>query len=223
VATGAAPETLLDSYEAERRPVAQAIVSSGDNAEARAARPETAAGRALIQFLADSQGRRLAAIAESEIDFGYGQSPIVDDLMPEPRSPARGTQIGFRVGDAEPLQARKRTLCLHELIAAPGHTMLLLLGVAKEGGAVDEALALASAAARLYRPHVQAYVVARDAVTAEDSSDMLLRDPAGALHERLGADRPCLCLTRLDGHLGLRAAPPSLEALQHHLARILIR
>jgi hypothetical protein len=40
---------------------------------------------------------------------------------------------------------------------------------------------------------------------------MLLRDPAGALHERLGADRPCLCLIRPDGHLGLRAAPPSLE------------
>jgi hypothetical protein len=39
---------------------------------------------------------------------------------------------------------------------------------------------------------------------------MLLRDPAGALHE-LGADRPCLCLIRPDGHLGLRAAPPSLE------------
>jgi threonine dehydrogenase-like Zn-dependent dehydrogenase len=109
------------------------------------------------------------------------------------------------------------------LIAAPGHTMLLLLGAAKEDGAVDEALALASAAARLYRPHLQAYVVARDAVTAEDSSDMLLRDPAGARHERLGADRPCLCLTRPDGHLGLRAAPSSLEALQHHLARILIR
>jgi FAD binding domain len=53
VATGSALETLLDSYEAERRPIAQAIASSGDDAEARAARQEAAATQALIQFLAD--------------------------------------------------------------------------------------------------------------------------------------------------------------------------
>ena len=40
-----------------------------------------------------------------------------------------------------------------------------------------------------------------------DASDELLCDPTGALHERLGAERPCLCLVRPDGHLGLRAEP----------------
>jgi 2-polyprenyl-6-methoxyphenol hydroxylase-like FAD-dependent oxidoreductase len=39
VATGVAPETLLDSYEPERRPVAQAIASSGDEAEASSFMP----------------------------------------------------------------------------------------------------------------------------------------------------------------------------------------
>jgi 2-polyprenyl-6-methoxyphenol hydroxylase-like FAD-dependent oxidoreductase len=67
VATGAAPQTLLDSYEAERRPIAQAIACSGDDAEARAERPDRAARQALIQFLANPEGRRLAAIAEAEI------------------------------------------------------------------------------------------------------------------------------------------------------------
>ena len=50
--------------------------------------------------------------------------------------------------------------------------------------------------------------------------DELLCDPTGALHERLGADRPCLCLVRPDGHLGLRAEPPAPEALHAHLGRI---
>jgi hypothetical protein len=171
--------------------------------------------------LADPQNRWLAAMAEAEIAFGYDQSPIVDDLVPDPGA-AQATQIGFRVGDAAPLEAQDRTLRLHELIPAPAHTLLLLLGE-PHPAAVDEGLALASAAARRYRAHLRAYVVTRSAVTAADGSNMLLCDPAGTLHERLGAERPCLCLVRPDGHLGLRAAPPSLTALQRHLRRILIR
>jgi 2-polyprenyl-6-methoxyphenol hydroxylase-like FAD-dependent oxidoreductase len=220
VASGAAPETLLDSYEAERRPIALAIAASGDDAEARAARQETAARQTLIQFLADPQNRWLAAMAEAEIAFGYDQSPIVDELVSDARA-AQATQIGFRVGDAEPLEAHDRRLRLHELIAAPGHTLILLLGE-PHPAAVDEGLALASAAARRYRAHLRAYVVTRSAVTAADRSDMLLCDPGGALHERLGAARPCLCLVRPDGHLGLRAEPPSLQALERHLRRFLI-
>jgi 2-polyprenyl-6-methoxyphenol hydroxylase-like FAD-dependent oxidoreductase len=221
VATGAAPETLLDSYAAERRPVAQAIAASGDDAEARAARPQAAARQALIQFLADPQNRWLAAMAEAEIAFGYDQSPIVDDLVPDPQA-ARATPIGFRVGDAGPLEAQDRTLRLHELITAPGHTLLLLLGE-PTCTALDHGFGLASAAVRRYGAHLRAYLVTRAVVTAEDPSGMLLCDPAGALHARLGADRPCLCLVRPDGYLGLRAEPPSLEALQRHLQRILIR
>jgi hypothetical protein len=69
---------------------------------------------------------------------------------------------------------------------------------------------------------VQPYVVTRNALNHEDLPDELLCDPTGALHERLGAEQPCLCLVRPDGHLGLRAEPPSLSALQAHLQRILL-
>ena len=120
VASGAAPETLLNSYEAERRPIAQAIAHSGDDAEARAVRQDPAARQALIQFLATPEGRRLAAIAEAEIAFGYDQSPIVDEIVTGSRAAASGTQIGFRVGDAGPLEGRSGTLRLHELIGMPG-------------------------------------------------------------------------------------------------------
>ena len=220
VASGAAPAMPLDSYEAERRPIAQAIAASGDDAEARAAQRDPAARQAMIDFLAHPDGRRLAAIAEAEIDFGYAQSPIVEDLVPEPEVAARRTPIGFRVGDAAPLEARDRALRLHELIATPGHTLLLMLGDAQPEE-VDAALALAQAATERYRPHVRAWVVTLNAVAGEEASGALLRDPTRALHERLGADRARLCLVRPDGHLGLRAAPPSLAALQTHLRRIL--
>jgi len=219
VVSGMAPETLLDSYEAERRPVAQAIANSGDDAEARAARRDRAARQALIQFLATPEGRRLAAIAEAEIAFGYDQSPIVDEVVPDARTAARETQIGFRVGDAAPLEGQNRTFRLHELISVPCHTLLLMLGDANPAE-VDDGLALASAAAQRYRPHMQAYVVTRNEVPGGDVPSALLRDPKGALHERLAADRPSLCLVRPDGHLGFRAAPSSPEALEAHLRRI---
>jgi 2-polyprenyl-6-methoxyphenol hydroxylase-like FAD-dependent oxidoreductase len=219
VVAGAAPESLLDSDEAERRPVAQAIARSGDDAEARAAQLDPTARQALIQFLATPDGRGAAAMAEAEIASGYDRSPIVDEVVPDARPAARGTQVGFRVGDAAPLERRNRACCLHELIGVPAHTLLPMLGEA-DPAAVGQGLALARAAAKSYRPYVQAYVVTGNALTGEDAPDELLCDPTGALHARLGADRPCLCLVRPDGHLGLRAEPPSLEALQAHLRRM---
>ncbi len=96
-----------------------------------------------------------------------------------------------------------------------------MLGEA-DRGAVNDGLALVRAVTERYRPHVQAYVVTRNAGTGEDVPDELFRDPTGALQKRLGAERPGLCLVRPDGHLGFRGEPPSLEALQAHLRRILL-
>ena len=223
VVSGAAPESLLDSYEAERRPIAQSIARSGDDAEARAAHLDPTASRTLIQFLATPEGRAAAAMAEAEIAFGYDQSPIVGEV-PDTRAIARGTRVGLRVGDAAPLQRGNRergnrALRLHELVGAPGHTLFIMLGEA-DPAAVDDGLALARAAAERYRPHLQAYVVTRNAPTGEDDPNDLLCDPAGALHERFGAEQPCLCLVRPDGHLGFRGAPPCLDSLQAHLRHV---
>jgi len=218
---GAATNTLLESYEAERRPVAQAIASSGDDAEARAARLDKGARQALIEFLASPQGRQVAAVAEAEIEFVYAGSPIVEEVVPDVRAAARGTPIGGRVGDAAPLEERNRALSLHELIRVPGHTLLLLLGETHPA-AVDQGLALTGEAARRYRPHLQAYVVTRERRTGDVVPDGVLQDPTGALHRRLGANGPCLCLIRPDGHLGLRAEPPALDVLETHLRRIFL-
>ena len=217
VVAGAAPETLLDSYEAERRPVAEAICRSGDEAEARGARLDTETLRQLTAMLATGAGRDVAALAEAETAFGYDASPIVDEILPEGRS-ARGAKVGFRVGDAAPLEGQDGASRLHELIGRRGHSLFVMLGEA-DGPALAEGIALAEAAAQAYGPHLEAFVVTRNA--AADRDALVLRDPSGALHERFGADRPCICLVRPDGHLGLRAEPPSMAALQAHLGRIL--
>ena len=220
VVLGAAPETLLDSYEAERRPVAEAICRSGDEAEARGSRLDTETLRQLTAMLATAAGRDVAALAEAETAFGYDGSPIVDEAVPDGQT-TQGTKVGFRVGDASPLQGCDGPCRLHELIGVPGHSLFLMLGEA-DAAAVDEGLTLAKSVSRDYRPHLRAFVVTRKEVSVGAVPEELLHDPTGALHERFGAARPSLCLVRPDGHLGLRAEPPSLDVLEAHLRRILL-
>jgi hypothetical protein len=64
--------------------------------------------------------------------------------------------------------------------------------------------------------------VTRNGPFGQGVPDELLCDPTGALHERLGADRPSLFLVRPDGDLGLRVEPPALAALKAHLRRIFL-
>jgi 2-polyprenyl-6-methoxyphenol hydroxylase-like FAD-dependent oxidoreductase len=104
VCRGAASPDLLDSYEAERRPVAEQITASGDavegaqtltDPEERAARDAT-----LRAMFADPEGGRHATLAEAELDIDYAGSPIVmgaawGDLRP-------GQRLGDRLPDVRP-------------------------------------------------------------------------------------------------------------------------
>jgi 2-polyprenyl-6-methoxyphenol hydroxylase-like FAD-dependent oxidoreductase len=104
VCRGAAPPALLDSYEAERRPVAEQITASGDavegaqtltDTEQRAARDAT-----LRAMFADPEGGRHATLAEAELDIDYAGSPILlgtpwGDLRP-------GQRLGDRLPDVRP-------------------------------------------------------------------------------------------------------------------------
>jgi NADPH-dependent dioxygenase len=111
---------------------------------------------------------------------------------------------------------------LHELLAHTGHTLLLLTGNA-DITTIGAWLDMARRAARCHGPQVKAYVVARNGVTQGPEADDVLVDLAGAAHARLGgSERPCLCLVRPDGHLGLRCAPPSLLTVETYLARIFL-
>src|SRR5262249_56985830 len=78
---GHASPALLDSYEAERRPVAEAIVASGDMIEQAQALSDPAQRRARDEAIranfAQPMSRHHEAVAEAELDIDYGASPIV--------------------------------------------------------------------------------------------------------------------------------------------------
>jgi 2-polyprenyl-6-methoxyphenol hydroxylase-like FAD-dependent oxidoreductase len=86
VVRGEAPESILDSYDAERRPVAARVLSSTDrimrliairNPVARAVRDAVVAGLGRLDSVRRLVGREL-----TELSVAYRRSPIVDESRP---------------------------------------------------------------------------------------------------------------------------------------------
>ena len=81
VCHGHADASLLDSYEAERRPVAQRVAASGDDFEStQGILDEGGRGErnsAIRDAYADEDSRRQEILAETELNISYADSPIV--------------------------------------------------------------------------------------------------------------------------------------------------
>ena len=161
VATGKAPDALLDSYDVERRAIAKIVCGSGDDAEANAAQGDPAAIDAAAKNLATAEGQYKAAFGESELGLGYEASPILGSIGPEPISRSM-TAIGYRLGDAGPLTGPGGAIRLHELIAHTGHTLFVTTGKG-DSAKSDEVAKMARHVADRFGAHVKAFVVARNA------------------------------------------------------------
>lgn len=224
IAAGEATDALIESYEAERRPAAEVIVASGDRSYARMLPSGAEKLQALYAFVATPDGQAYAAQAESELSLGYEQSPIVEANGAMPASsdaPPHATRIGFRVGDVTGLIRAGRPCRLHDLITGTDPTLFLLLGATPPVDVVDT-LAELDAATRGMRGRLGVQIVVRSAEQPSSLPGKFLLDPAGRLHERLGADQPTLALVRPDGHLGFACTPPSPKALRAHLERMFL-
>ena len=214
------PDSLVDSYDVERHPIAGIVGASGDDAEANAANGDPVATETLVKALATESDRHKVAVGELEIANGYDDSPILDVVGPQPAS-ATATRVGYRVGDAGPIEGHGAAVRLHELLSHTGHTLFLFEGEAGKP-AIDEGLHLARRVTERRGPHAKAYVVTTNSASPDPDADELLVDREGAAHARLAPDGPCICLVCPDGHLGLRCTPPSLSVVEAHLARIFL-
>jgi 2-polyprenyl-6-methoxyphenol hydroxylase-like FAD-dependent oxidoreductase len=206
VCHGCCAPALLDSYEAERRPVAETITASGDAVEQaqtvtgpaeRRARDET-----LRAVFADPTSRHHEAVAEAELDIDYGGSPIVmgdehDALAPGQRLPDT-IKVCLANGGACRLQ---------ELTRRGGHTALLIGRLSAEGERL----------ARLVRA-----IPARSGISIIEATVVLATRPgdqdpcarlAPAAADQLGIGEITLLLVRPDGHVGFRADRDHIEAL----------
>jgi len=226
VERGRAPHALLESYEKERRAVAEDVLAT-----TRAATREAAIFRQLPQAererlylhaaLPELERLRLLRHRE-ELDLDYRRSPICAEhrgrgLAGSPRS--SGPHPGAQARDAGPLQLGDRVVTLLELLRGPRHTLLLFAGVPCEAAARTRLRELAAEVARARGDLVDVYLVDTEPVAAPPGAT-LVHDPKQVLHRRYDARRDCLYLIRPDGYVGFRSEPSSLTALRRHLDRV---
>ncbi|MFG1299949.1 FAD-dependent monooxygenase [Xanthobacter sp. V3C-3] len=213
VAQGGHAEALLDSYEAERRPVAQKVVASGDEADRAQLLTDPEQRRARDAFIrgifASPDTRHHEAVAEAELDIDYSASPIVmgaaNDMLAAGRLWPHGMEVQPAEGVPHPIGA---------LANRSGHTAILV------GAAAVPPEALTT----LHRT-----VAAGAAGVLVDASFTLSPHGPGAeghagiapeAPEQLGVTGATLFVVRPDGYVGLRADAQHAEALAAYAARL---
>jgi 2-polyprenyl-6-methoxyphenol hydroxylase-like FAD-dependent oxidoreductase len=210
VARGLAAEALLDSYDAERRPVGSFVVRFTDRAFAvststnrmlRAARTQLVP-RMLPLVLRVDRALAYGFRTVSQLGIRYRHSPAVQEGHPAPR---RGPRAGDRLPDAR--IARDGQVCwLGEALVAPSFHLLLC------GGPGDWDAGQLAAVRGRYREVLAVHHLTREAAPG------VLNDVDGQAFTRLGVEQAAHYLVRPDGHVGYRAAGTDLDGLQRHLA-----
>jgi 2-polyprenyl-6-methoxyphenol hydroxylase-like FAD-dependent oxidoreductase len=211
LALDGAPDALIESYEAERRPVAIAAVEgSGQVHEANVLTGDAAASRdrALAAALATPPQVLAAVEASHELSVAYPNSPLVGGDTP---AGAPGVLPGGRVPDAGPLiRADGSQTSLRELLRDARPQLWLCAGAA----GAERALALAELFAARVDPTV--FVIA-DRPPAGRAGAEVVADPALHAHGRLGAVADAAFVVRPDGYLGFRCEPPDETRLAAYL------
>jgi 2-polyprenyl-6-methoxyphenol hydroxylase-like FAD-dependent oxidoreductase len=242
VVSGHGRDALLESYDAERRPVAASTLRGTDLATkvvtlrhpvAREVRDRLAG---LLTSIEVVQKKILAHT--SEIAVGYRGSPIVDERR---GSVARAT-VGVRVGegptladwvgfagaphpgDRAPDVAVDDDTTVLGLLRHTRSTLFLFDGAAPTPEGYANLSGIARRVAERWGAQVESWIVVprRSRPPELAAGDRVLLDPKGSLHRRYGAGSECLYLVRPDGYVGFRSQPASWGALAEHLEGLLV-
>jgi 2-polyprenyl-6-methoxyphenol hydroxylase-like FAD-dependent oxidoreductase len=243
VTRGEAPDSLLDSYEAERLPFARTLLARtrGILLAAEGATPlrKAVVGRAGPRLLGLGYVQDRVRAFYTQLEVSYPESPLsADPLAARSRwwNAVPGPRAGERAPDAPVFDAaRRESTTLFEGTRGTGWTLLML----SEPGATAKTYAglskVASGVERGYGGRVRRLLVAPDAAqptalgwmdggswVAGDPDRPLLLDPARAAHRKYGAlEAARLYLLRPDGRVGFRGAPEDAGALEGYLSAVL--
>ena len=212
VSRGAADEALLDTYDAERRPVGGFVVRFTDRAFTvatstnpllRALRTKVAP-RVLPLALRLDRAVAYGFRTVSQLNISYRSSPAVQEGRPTLR---RGPRAGDRLPDAR--IAREGQECwLGEALVGPGFHLLLC-----GPSGVWHPSQLTSLR------HRYPDLLAVHHLTREATTPGTLHDLDGQVFARLGVDSSAQYLVRPDGHIGYRCGGDDLAGLQRYLTR----
>jgi 2-polyprenyl-6-methoxyphenol hydroxylase-like FAD-dependent oxidoreductase len=212
---GVANESLLDTYEAERRPIAEAITRSGDLSEDAQTMTDPTErekrNQAIRTALSDPEELRRHVMAETELVIDYTGSPIIMGDASDSLS------AGFRLPDTIAVEWPKAPgcRCLHQLAHRAGHTLLLLAGAeANKAELINVHSAIQGSAA-----HSPIFEKAFTLATHTGLSDEIGLWPPRAA-DQLGVHDITLLVVRPDGYIGARADRNHLAAIEDYRSLI---
>ncbi len=213
VCQGHCDAALLDSYEAERKPVAEMITASGDAAEhdETLATPaeRRARDKAMRAVFSDPKRCHHEAVAEAELDIDYSNSPIVMGDKHAALEPGHRLPNQIEIRNPAGKSAR-----LHELTHRPGHTALL---ISNNESAMKE---LEQLEGQLQTKAKTPITESTTTLTTHDKAHPRRAQLTTSSANALGATDLTLLLIRPDGHIGLRADQNHAQALNDYESRL---
>jgi 2-polyprenyl-6-methoxyphenol hydroxylase-like FAD-dependent oxidoreductase len=245
VVRGAGRESLLDSYDPERRPVAAATVGVTDRmtktmmrAMALRSRVAEALRNQAIAFVVGSGliGERVFRRV-GQLAVEYGASPIVGEhhvsVWRSEIGPGRGSEqpkigdwMGFRGAVAAGARVPDLDLydgsTLFELLRGTSHVLLLFDGAAATQAGYDNLSEIASRVSARWGEQVRVHVVVP---RAEVPAELVWRGPVlldadAALHRHFGCSSEGLFLVRPDGYVGFRSQPADAQKILGYLETV---
>ena len=229
---GEAHAALLDSYDAERRPVGRRVVRA-TNLLTRGLTLENPAARivrnlALPRLTALEPVRKRIRGNLSQLSIGYRDSAMVEDglvgvtMLAAWLRRQAGPKPGDRALDATLLlpngtEAKR----LSEVISGTRHNLLLLHGTAEWSPEIEQHLLnVAETIGREYPEQVSVLLVLPEKKVPPGfrERDRLLLDPDRTLHRFYGAHTAPLYLLRPDGYVAFRGDADSTDKLRDYLS-----
>jgi 2-polyprenyl-6-methoxyphenol hydroxylase-like FAD-dependent oxidoreductase len=226
---GIAAPGLLDTYQAERHPIARSVLR-GTHLGTRLALARNPLMEAVREYFVPAavklpSVRRRALAAISQLGVNYRGSTLSVDAVPaaERRGVLRHGRDGIKAGDRVPDAALTdsssgETISLFDLIAR-GWMLLLLAGRT----AAPSDIAGLDGIARLVRETVGAEVepyIVLSAQTDQALATPVLLDTTGEVGSIFAENEGMVALVRPDGYLGYLGAPDQPGALVSYLARV---
>jgi 2-polyprenyl-6-methoxyphenol hydroxylase-like FAD-dependent oxidoreductase len=221
--TGRAPATLLESYEAEREQVGDALLRATDLTTRLALTRNpvlTAVRDALtpVVFASLPMAARRLAQSLGEMNVGYPDSPISVDVRDQKRRP--------RAGDRAPdgtVRTSAGSTSLFDIFNSQ-RSIVLVFADNLEGAEIDERWkATDGVLSAGYRDVVDAYLVLREGTAGSAQAPRpVLVDATGEVHHRYGAVAGDLVLIRPDGYVGFRGPSGAPPALRRYLASLFV-
>lgn len=221
VMKGHARPDLLDTYDVERHPVAESLLSGTDQAYTRLLKAGDLAKYAVRTLgptlLASETIRNKMREVLEEIGINYRKGPLTGDF-----GGSSGPEAGDRALDATVVDLpSKDSKPLRDFFRGGHWTLLGFSGRSASDTDISDLLELLAKISERYRGLVKAFLIAGGLPVRHSESGVLL-DVMLQAHEQFGVTRPCLYLIRPDWYIGFRGSPADASKLEANLDRYLI-